>query len=525
MKKMVLRFSAVVRREMVRCCMIILGVASFSLIDAFYTTSGANIIDRVTRQTVILRGFGLGCWLLPEGYMFGGGGNIDRPRYLEQAVTNLIGATDAHQFWMLWYKNYLVEQDIKDMRRWGCNAIRPALCNNVIQPRDGQPANPPYIYNDWGWEILDSLVTWCDRWHVGIIWDMHAAPGGQNNQNISDADGTARLWADTTTYWPRTRDIWYQIAARYKNRRSIIGYDLLNEPLLSNIGYNSALLRKLYVQLTTVIRTVDTAGIIFVEGQWWARDFAILAPLTWDKHLAVAFHEYPPVTSFANMTGNANGTPYDWGALRTTYTIPLWHGETGEQGPPYTRNAQSTDFCNANNIGWSWWTHKKFNNTTQPWNCPKTTGFQTLINYWNNGGTKPTAANAKTWLFDQALRTNRTYCTFLPDMVRSLHPLNPDAPDTLTPWFPPVAIAAGTNRQACAIAAGVNIRGRHIEIRLPKEQRYDVHLYTVEGKSIETYHSASGVLNVETAALPVGTYIVQIQSPGRSFERAIVVCK
>ncbi len=38
---------------------------------AYYTTRGKDFIDRETGEKVILRGIGLGGWLLPEGYMWG----------------------------------------------------------------------------------------------------------------------------------------------------------------------------------------------------------------------------------------------------------------------------------------------------------------------------------------------------------------------------------------------------------------------------------------------------------------------
>lgn len=78
-------------------------------------------------------------------------------------------------------------------------------------------------------------------------------------------------------------------------------------------------------------------------------------------------------------------------------------------------------------IGWNWWQLKKFNATRQPFNCIKTTDFQTIINYWNDGGSKPSAADAKEWLFDMArkMHTDSTSCEFIPEMVASLN---------LDPW-------------------------------------------------------------------------------------------
>lgn len=389
-----------------------------SAAHGYYTTQGQNVVDRKTGETVLLQGFGLGCWLLPEGYMWGLR-TLDRPRQIEAAVVELIGAEDAAEFWRLYRDNFVTEGDIKAMKAWGVNSVRIALLASMLQPREGQPETPPYRYSEEGFGYLDNLVRWCETYHVGVIWDMHGAPGGQNAENISDSDGTARLWTEKERYWPLCIDLWKTIAERYKDKACIIGYDLLNEPLLRRYeGIDVGLLRQFYVELTAKLRTVDAEGIIFIEGDEWAQDFSMLEPLDWDKHLVVAFHSYPP-------TSTAEGLKR-WDRLRQTYTVPLWHGETGEQRPPYQVNKASTELLNSVNVGWSWWTHKKFDRLTQPWNCPKTEGFQKIIEYWKGTGEKPSRADAKNWLFEQAVKTRTDHCVFLPEMVRSLVPLNPD---------------------------------------------------------------------------------------------------
>lgn len=145
----------------------------------------------------------------------------------------------------------------------------------------------------------------------------------------------------------------------------------------------------------------------------------MLEPIDWDKHLVLAFHSYPP-------TSSQNGLKR-WDDFRKKYNIPLWHGETGEQGPPYIVNTVSTEFLNSANVGWNWWTHKKFDGLSQPWDCPKTEGFQKIINFWKGTGPKPSKEQAKKWLFDQARKTRSDQCEFIPDMVRSLVQLNPDS--------------------------------------------------------------------------------------------------
>jgi hypothetical protein len=390
----------------------------FNSLFAYYTTKGKDIIDRNTGERVVLRGLGLGGWLLPEGYMWGIR-QLDRPWQFEKAITGLIGEEKAADFWQVYHDNYVTEQDFSAMKDWGLNTVRIPLLASLLQPAKGQPDFPPYVYSEEGFRFLDSIVKWSEKYHLGVIWDMHGAPGAQSKENIADSDGQARLWTEKDKYFPRCLDLWYKIAERYKGHECIVGYDLLNEPLLRRYpDVDRKLLREIYVLLTHTIRAVDTAGIIFIEGDDWAQTYDDLEPLDWDPHLVIAFHCYPPVSDAEGLER--------WNKLRNKYNIPLWHGETGEQGPPYERNTISTSFLEQANVGWAWWTHKKFENRSQPWIVTPTGGFNKILEYWKGRGPRPSAEEAEKWLLDQAFKTNSKYCIFLPQMVRSLIPLNPD---------------------------------------------------------------------------------------------------
>ncbi len=159
-----------------------------------YTTHGRDIIDRATGEPVHLIGFGLGGWLLPEGYMWGIR-TLDRPWQFEDAIEDLIGPDDAAEFWRRYHDNYVTEDDFRAMAAMGANSVRPALLASKLMPRD-QPSSPPFTFSDEGFRFLDSVVTWGTRHGLGIIWDMHGAPGAQNAENIADSDGEARLWTE-----------------------------------------------------------------------------------------------------------------------------------------------------------------------------------------------------------------------------------------------------------------------------------------------------------------------------------------
>lgn len=384
-----------------------------------YTTQGKHVVDRETGEPVLLQGFGLGGWLLPEGYMWGLR-TLDRPRQFEAAIEDLIGEEDAATFWRLYHENFVTEGDFRAMKAMGANSVRIALLASKLQPRQGQPDQPPFVYSDEGFRFLDSVVVWSTRHALGVIWDMHGAPGAQNAENISDSDGEARLWTEKATYWPRLIHLWHTIAERYAGNPAIIGYDLLNEPLLRRYeGIDPALLRELYVVLTDTLRAVDPYGLIFVEGDDWAQNFEMLEPLDWDPHLVLAFHSYPPTSTQEGLQR--------WDDLREQYDVPLWHGETGEQLPPYDLNRRATTFLNGAGVGWNWWTHKKLSRASQPWLCPPTEGFQQILDYWQGNGPRPSREDAKAWLFDQARKLHTDYCEFLPEMVRSLVPFDPEA--------------------------------------------------------------------------------------------------
>src|SRR6516164_4943221 len=196
----------------------------------FLRTEGTEIVN-ADGQKVLLRGVGLGNWLLPEGYMWKFGNQVDRPRRIEKLVSDLIGPEKAKQFWSEFRKNYITEADIERISQLGYNSVRPAL-NSRLFVTEG---NPP-TYSGEGFALLDNLVKWCKANGVYVIIDMHAAIGGQTGQNIDDsANDQPELFSQ-----PKNQDelveLWRTIAERYKDEPAVAAYDLLNEPLPERTG-------------------------------------------------------------------------------------------------------------------------------------------------------------------------------------------------------------------------------------------------------------------------------------------------
>ncbi|HHE55349.1 MAG TPA: carbohydrate-binding protein, partial [Caldithrix abyssi] len=374
--------------------------------------SGKFINDQ--GNEVLFKGIGLGGWLVPEGYMLHTPG-FGSPSSINAQIVDVIGESKAKNFWQKYRQNYVNRKDIEIIASWGFNSIRLPFNYRLISPED-----QPGVYLEEGFAVIDSLIEWCRDNRMYVILDMHCAPGGQNAGNISDSDGIeARLWTEPANQ-DRTVEIWQRIAARYRNDTTVVGYDLLNEPVLPS-GHSATELRSLYMRITTAIRQVDKNHIIFIEGNWYGTDFTSLTP-PWDTNLSYSFHKYWSETGVNTIQSYLN--------MRKTYGTPLWMGESGENSNHWF--ASTVKMLEENDVSWCWWTHKKFETITSPYSAKLPDGFQTLVDYWNGTGAKPSETYAEAVLLQFADNLKYEKCDFRPDVLQAL--LNPEFLTNNTPY-------------------------------------------------------------------------------------------
>src|ERR1051326_5996966 len=77
--------------------------------NGFLHAKGQDIVDEDGHK-MVLRGVGLGNWMLPEGYMWHFGPEGDRPRKIEKLVMDLIGPQNATRFWSEFRRQYISEK-------------------------------------------------------------------------------------------------------------------------------------------------------------------------------------------------------------------------------------------------------------------------------------------------------------------------------------------------------------------------------------------------------------------------------
>ena len=198
-----------------------------SRVSGFLHTAGTELRNG-REERVLLLGWGLGNWLLCEGYMWGFDGHpqFDRPRRIEQTIRTLTGEKYAERFWANFRNQYITEADIALMAEMGCNSLRVPIASRLFLEE-----GPKARFLEEGFLLLDRLLDWCEKYDLYAFIDLHAAPGGQTGANIDDStDDLCRLFIDDAQFECGLA-LWDEIARRYRDRWIVGGSDLLNEPI------------------------------------------------------------------------------------------------------------------------------------------------------------------------------------------------------------------------------------------------------------------------------------------------------
>ena len=139
---------------------------------------GTTIVDE-NQDEVLLRGVGLGGWMLQEGYMMNSNGGADTQHEFKEKLNLLVGADNTNQFYQNWLDNFITEQDINAIADWGFNSVRVALHYNLLTlPIEEEPVEGDNTWLEAGFERIDELMSWCSANNIYLILDLHDAPGG-----------------------------------------------------------------------------------------------------------------------------------------------------------------------------------------------------------------------------------------------------------------------------------------------------------------------------------------------------------
>ena len=351
-------------------CLWVNGASAQDESTGFIHTLGRNLVDQ-KGDVFLIHGIGLGNWLMPEGYMFKFK-TAKSPRAISALIEILVGHEDAGKFWEIFRDRYVSREDIQLLKRSGFNTVRVPLHYGLFLGQHdplGADSDQALTFEGPGWDLLDHLIGWCREAGLRVIIDLHAAPGGQTGINHDDGTGFPLVF-----YVPRERKrneaLWREIARRYRNDPTVLGYELLNEPIST---YNdedtlNPQLEPLYRELTKAIRKVDSNHIVFLPSPQWGQNVSVFGkPFAPD--LVYVFHEFWSTTE--------RDAVQDYVNFSYLYQVPVLLGEAGE-----SNNQWNWDFHRLNErfgFGWSFWTYKNLDSKATVVNITPPKGWDRIV--------------------------------------------------------------------------------------------------------------------------------------------------
>jgi len=361
--------------------------------DGFVRVAGKGFVG-ADGAPFPIRSISLGNWLMQEGYMFRFA-RAKSPREIRGLIEALIGPEDAARFWATFRDDYVAEDDIRLIKAAGFTTIRVPLHYDLFVDREGRFEGP-------GYALIDRLVGWAKAVDLKVILDLHAAPGGQTGVNHDDGPGYPLMFY-VPAHQRLTTALWQHIAARYRDETTILGYDLLNEPIspYHDMDYLNPKLEVVYRDIVAAIRAVDPNHIIFLEGAQWATSFAMLGPPFADN-VAYSYHKF-----WASLERDA---VQEYVNYMNRYDVPIFLGETGELTDTWNQGFRTLN--ERFDIGWSFWPYKYMDSTSNVVSLKMPTDWAVIQEvaarppfHWTDGQMPPKEqAKAILWSYLDSIR-------------------------------------------------------------------------------------------------------------------------
>jgi glucan 1,3-beta-glucosidase len=189
--------------------------------------------DKLTKW----RGVNLGGWLLLEKWMtpslFEGTGAIDEHTFsqLPDAKARLQKHRDT----------FIVEDDFRWIAEHGLNSVRLPVGHWILEATAPYHAAPERL--DWAFDLAE-------KYSLGVLLDLHGAPGSQNGMDHSGKIGP-RDWDTNAEHRAQTIRVLESLAERYASRQNLIGLQFLNEP---HWDMPLDVLKKFYLDAYPIVR-------------------------------------------------------------------------------------------------------------------------------------------------------------------------------------------------------------------------------------------------------------------------------
>jgi glucan 1,3-beta-glucosidase len=311
----------------------------------------------------MIRGVNLGGWLVVEKWitpaLFSDTQARDEFTLCRELGSEARAVLDKHR------DSFVTEADFRWIAEHGLTAVRLPVGYWIF---DG---DTPYV---GGIEYVDKAFEWAERYNLGIVLDLHAAPGSQNGNDHSGRIGDI-AWNAPENRAKSLHTI-ERLAKRYSGRPALLGVELLNEPSWLN---KRKVLAEYYMNGYEIVRkhcgtNVSVIAADAFHPKKWKRlmQSKKYEAKQLDIHLYQAFSKQDKKLSFGGHIDKAN---HEWSKLlaKVTKHWPVMIGEWSIALEPKTFKRMNEAATNAAHraygsmqlatfesyaASWFYWTYK-----------------------------------------------------------------------------------------------------------------------------------------------------------------------
>jgi len=222
------------------------------------------------------RGMGIGGWLT----------NYKRFNVLPENRRLPLTVGDFEHF-----ESYITRRDIAYITEAGFDHIRLGFDQIVLE-------DAPYSYRDRIFEILERFVSWCEDYHLHIVFNLHKAVG-----NYCDIKEDTEL-LDDEELQKRFISLWCAIEKRFASRPDI-AFELLNEVR----DVDPEKWNRLADRTVKALRKLNQSRILIIGSTCWNSPDTLKSLKIWDDDAVVyTFHTYAPF-EFTHQRGVLQADP------------------------------------------------------------------------------------------------------------------------------------------------------------------------------------------------------------------------
>lgn len=308
--------------------------------SGFLKVSGTKIVDQ-NGAPVVLKGTATGGHMNMENFINGYPGTETDHKI---PLKKVLGEEKFNFFFDKFYEYFWTEEDAKFFKSVGLNCLRiPFNYRHFLDDNDLSTINPK------GFKLMDRIVDTCAKHGIYTILDLHAVPGGQNQDWHCDGGTHHALFWRFGHFQDAIVKLWEKIAEHYKDNTWVAGYNPLNEPADSQ----HVRLVNFYNKVEKAIRAVDPNHILFLDANTYAMEFKEFPEKPW-ANTVYAIHDYSRMgfPGFEQFEGKADQLEqvkrqYERKVeYMKSLNVPVWNGEFG---PVYSSEVRGDKDVEATN--------------------------------------------------------------------------------------------------------------------------------------------------------------------------------